>query len=108
MLERPDFADDLADHKVTAGIEFGMPSLHRLDMFGMRPPGFQRFLRGEAKQADFLAVDGLVHLTDWKPGSWLTRSYMRSPRRPYSSMSAPSRSFRFPITITSPIIFFLP
>src|SRR5579872_3985298 len=68
MLERPDFADDLADHKVTAGIEFGMPSLHRLDMFGMRPPGFQRFLRGEAKQADFLAVDGLVRLDRLEAG----------------------------------------
>src|SRR5581483_8693103 len=49
VLERSDLADDFADLKVAAGIEFGMPPLHRLDVFGMCPPGFQRFFGGKAE-----------------------------------------------------------
>jgi len=44
MLERANFADDLADLQKSTCVEFGMTSLHGFDMVGMGPPAFERLL----------------------------------------------------------------
>src|SRR4051794_10775796 len=58
VIERADFADDLADLQKSAGVEFRMSPFHRLDVFRMRAPGLQRLFRREAENRQLFAVIG--------------------------------------------------
>jgi hypothetical protein len=44
MLERANFADNLADLQKSTCVEFSVTSLHGFDMVGMSPPAFERLL----------------------------------------------------------------
>src|SRR4051795_13508767 len=45
-----------------------MSPLHRLDMFGVGAPGFERFLRGKTEHGELLAVVGFERLDRQKAG----------------------------------------
>src|SRR3954468_25036071 len=68
VLEWSDLADHLADLQEAAGVELGMSPLHRLDMFGVGAPGFERFLRGKTEHGELLAVVGFERLDRQKAG----------------------------------------